>query len=165
MEDIQDGKTTVLQNTGFEPNTLVLGYQVWAELINHPDFVDRIKHTSTDRVNQDLIAGLFGIERLLISKAIKATNVEGETAAYSFVHGKSAWLGYVAPDVGLEVPTAGATFVWRGATDGQAAMGADIATVQFEIPEKRVRRVEAQMAWDSKVIGSDLGYYLASVVA
>src|SRR5258705_7633258 len=36
-EDVDAGKETVLQNTGFMPNTLTLGYQVFRKLVRQPD--------------------------------------------------------------------------------------------------------------------------------
>lgn len=165
LVDVQTGKETVLGRTGLEPNTLILGYQVWSDLINHPDFVDRIKFTSPDAVNAGTVAKLLGVDRLLVMKAVKATNVENETAAYSFVAGKHALLCHVAPLVGLLTATAGATFVWQDVSDGQAGMGANVGTVRIPIPEKRVLRIESQMAWDSKVVGADLGYFFASAVS
>ncbi len=162
LVDVQTGKTTILGRTGFEPNTLVLGYQTWAQLINHPDFVDRIKFTAPDAVNQATVARLLGVDNIFIMRAIKATNVEGETAAYSFVAGKAALLCYVAPSAGLLTPTAGMTFTWNGVSDG---MNGAVGTVRIPIPEKRAVRVESQMAWDSKVVAADLGYFFASAVS
>jgi len=165
LVDVQTGVKTILKNTGMEPNTLVLGYDVYSSLLNHPDFVDRLRGITTERVGTSLMAGLFGIPRVLICKAVKATNIEGETAAMDFVQGKHASLMYVDPNPGLETATAGMTFVWRGATDGQMGMGADVATVRIPIPLTRSIRVESQAAWDSKVIATDLGYFFASAVA
>lgn len=165
LVDVQAGVKTILTNTGMEPNTLVLGYDVYSALINHPDFIDRLRGISSDRVGAQVMANLFGIPRVLVCKAVYASNVEGAAATMAFVQGKHALLAYVDPSPTIETATAGLTYVWRGATDGQAAMGADVGTVRFEIPEKRVTRVEAQAAWDSKVVATDLGYFFASAVS
>lgn len=162
LVDVQTGKKTVLSNTGFAPNTLVLGYDVYSALLNHPEIVDRIKYSSGDAVTQAIMARFFGVSRLFVAQAVKATNLEGETAAYSFVHGKHALLCYVPPAPGLLTPSAGYTFVWQGVSDG---MGMNVGTTRFYIPEIRSWRIESQMAWDSKVVATDLGYLLASAVA
>ena len=47
ISDIETGKRAILSVTGYEPNTLVLGYDVFTSLKNHPDLVDRIKYTSS----------------------------------------------------------------------------------------------------------------------
>lgn len=161
LVDVQAGKETVLKNTGFEPNTMVLGYEVYSDLLNHPEIVDRIKYSSAEAVTQAIMARYFGVSRLFVARAVKATNLEGETAAYGFTHGKHALLCYVPPSPGLLTPSAGYTFVWQGVSDG---LGMNIGTTRFYIPEIRSWRVESQMAWDSKVVASDLGYFFASVV-
>ena len=97
LADISTGMKTVLQSTGFEPNTLVVGYEVWNKLKDHPDIVDRYKHTVGGAITESLVAAVMGIDRLLVAKSVKATNKEGGTEAYAFTHGKHALLCYAAP--------------------------------------------------------------------
>lgn len=40
LNDVEEGKAEILSTTGYEPNTLVLGYEVFRQLKNHPDLVD-----------------------------------------------------------------------------------------------------------------------------
>lgn len=165
IEDIETGKETILSVTGQMANTLVLGYQVYRKLKNHPDIVDRIKYTTgvTGRtVTPELLAAMFDVERVLVARAVKATNVEGETAAYSFTHGKHALLCHTASSPGLLTPSAGYMFSWRGVSDG---LGADIGITRLDMPMLRAERIEAQIAFDCKVVGSDLGYFFNGAVA
>ena len=162
LTDIETAKRTVLANTGFKPNTAVMGYDVWIQLINHPDLIERIKYTSSEPINTGVIARYFGLDRIFVAEAVKATNVEGATGAYSFVQGKHCLVCYVPPSPGLLTPSAGYTFAWNGVSDGA---GDTIGTTRFYIPEIRSWRVESQMAWDSKVVATDLGYFLNSVVS
>jgi len=162
ISDMETGKRTILANTGFMPNTLVLGYDVFKALKHHPDIVDRFKYTSSNVVTTDILASLFEVDRVLVASAIKNTAVEGATASFSFVQGKNAWLGYVNPSPSLMQPSAGYTFMWRGVSDG---LGAPIGTTSFRIPELRVDRIESQMAWDNKVVASDLGYFFSAAVS
>lgn len=162
LTDVQTAIKTILARTGFRPNTLVLGYDTWSALLNHPDIIERIKYTSANVPTEQVIGRYFGLDRVFVSNAIKNTANEGAAASYSFIAGKHAWVGYVAPRVGPRTPTAGVTFVWDGVSD---STGDTVGIVKFPIPEKRVTRVESQMAWDSKVIGPELGYLLASVVS
>ena len=162
IEDIEAAKSDILSVTGMEANTLVLGYDVFRQLKNHPDLVDRIKYTSSQTITEDMLARMFDIERVLVSKAIKATNAEGATEAYSFATGKSALLCHVAPNPGLLTPSAGYTFQWTGVSQG---LGATIGTSSFRLESLKATRIEAEVAFDNKVIGSDLGYYFGSAVA
>ena len=162
ISDIENAKSGILSATGMEGNTLVLGYDVFKALKNHPDLVDRIKYTSSQTITTDMLAAMFDIPRVIVAKAVKATNNEGATEAYSFAHGKKALLCHVAPQPGLLTPSAGYSFSWTGVSGG---LGATIGTSQFRMESIKSDRVEAEMAFDNKVIGSDLGYFWDSIVA
>lgn len=160
--DIETGKATMLNSTGFLPNTMVMGYEVFRQLRHHPDIVDRVKYTSAENVTEDILARYFGVDRILVARAIRNTGAEGAANSFSNIAGKNAALYYVAPTPGLLTPSAGYTFAWRGVSDG---MGANIGITRFRMPELRADRIEAQMAWDNKVIASDLGYFFSACVA
>jgi hypothetical protein len=162
INDVETGKRTVLSTTGFMANTLVLGYDVFIKLKNHPDLVDRIKYTSAQTLTPQMLAMLFEVERVLVAKAIYATNLEGETAAYSFVHGKHALLCYVNPQPSLLAPSAGYIFAWRGVSEG---LGQTIGVSRFDMPHLKAQRVEGEIAFDDKVVASDLGYFFNGAVA
>jgi hypothetical protein len=160
--DVETGKATMLNATGYLPNTLVMGYDVFRQLRHHPDIVDRVKYTSAENVTEDILARFFGVDRILVARTIKNTGAEGAANSFASVYGKNAALYYVAPSPGLLTPSAGYTFAWRGVSDG---MGANIGITRFRMPELRADRVEAQMAWDNKVIATDLGYFFSACVA
>jgi len=162
IDDIEDAKAGILSTTGMEPNTLVLGYDVFRALKNHPDIVDRIKYTSAQTVTSDMLAAMFDIPRVIISKGVKATNNEGASQAYSFTSGKKALLAYVAPTPGLLTPSAGYSFSWTGVSGG---IGSTIGVSSFRMESLKADRVEGEMAFDNKVIASDLGWFWDSVVA
>lgn len=160
--DIRTGVRTVKVNTGFEPNTLVLGYDVFVKLQDHPDIVDRYKYTNSEVITEQMLARLFKVERVLVAGGVKATNVENETAAYSFIHGKHALLCYTNARPGILQPSAGYIFSWRGVSAGS---GYTIGTSKFRMEHLKSDRVEGEIAFDNKVIGSDLGYFFNGAVA
>ena len=160
--DVETGKAAILNSTGYLPNTMVLGYDVFRQLRHHPDIVDRVKYTSAENVTEDILARFFGVDRILVARAIRNTGREGAANAFSSIAGKNCALYYVAPTPGLLTPSAGYSFAWRGVSDG---MGAHVGITRFRMPELRADRIEAQMAWDNKVIATDLGYFFPSCVA
>lgn len=162
ITDIETGKSTVLSNTGFMPNTLVLGYDAFRQLRHHPDIVDRIKYTSSEVPAEGILARLFGVDRVLVAQSIKNSGAEGAADSFAFNSGLNAALYYVAPTPGLLTPSAGYQFVWRGVSDG---MGQNVGITRFRLPELRADRIEAQMAWDYKVVATDLGYFFSGCVA
>lgn len=165
--DIRAGKTEILESTGFEPNTLVMGQKVMDALIDHPDIVDRVKYSggvgngNPARVNEQTLAQLFGIERIMVSKAIQNTAAEGAANAHSFISGSNALLTYSAPAPSLMTPTGGYTFSWAGFMGQSNAFG--IGTKRFYIDTLESTRVEAQMSFDHKLVSGDLGYFWESI--
>lgn len=164
VNDVKTARVTILKNTGKLPNTLVLSFEVYETLRNHPDIIDRIKYTQfagTKNITPDLLAAIFDVERVLVCMAVNNTAVEGETAVQAFVHGKHALLCYAAPSPSLLTPSAGYMFSWRGLT----GMGIDMSIKRFRMEQLAADRIEAQMAFDLKLVGSDLGYFLESVIS
>lgn len=162
LTDIDTGKETILKNTGFEANTLVLGYKVYRQLMRHPDFRDQIKYTSPENINAGLLAKILDIERVIIAKSVKRTTIEGESNTFDFIHGKHALLCHVAPKPGILVPSAGYSFAWRGVSGG---MGTNIRIKKFRIERLEVDRVEGAVAFANKVVSSSLGYFFNGAVA
>jgi hypothetical protein len=159
--DIEAQRTAVLKRTGFMPNTLVLGYEVYAALKNHPDFVDRVKYTSDTVITRQIMARLFEVDNVYIAMAVQNTAQEGQTAAYSFVFGKHALFLYVPPSAGMETASSGYTFAWNG-PEGNFVNGQAVS--QFYINYKKTTRYEGEMAFDFKIIGSDLGVFYSGLV-
>lgn len=163
VEDIEDAKETVLRTTGRMPNTMVLGYQVYRKLRNHPDIVDRFKNVlNGGNITTSQLATVFEIPRIFVAKAIKNTAAVGEADAMAFVHGKHAWVGYVTDAPDPMEPTAGYTFAWDYVSGG---LGTTIGIDSFDIRETKTTRYEGEIAFDNKVVASDLGYFFPSVVA
>lgn len=162
IEDIEGGKEQILGSTGFMPNTLVLGYQAYRKLRNHPDLVDRIKYTSSNVITTEIMARLFDVERVLVASSVRATNNEGAAAAYSFNFGKAAILVHSATTPGLMTPSAGYTFAWRGVSGG---LGSTIGVSRIRMEQLKADRIEGEIAFDNKVVASDLGVYFGTAVA
>ena len=164
--DIANGQTYILENTGFEPNTLVLSYAVYQALRKHPLVIDRIKYTTradAAKITPELLAGAFDVERVIVSKSVYNTSQEGTAAAvYSFVAGKDALLCYVTPEPAIMVPTAGYTFGWTGLT-GLNNLGVRIAQIPLPWKGLETVRTEGEMAFDMKAVGTDLGYHFGGI--
>lgn len=159
MDEVKDLITSV---TGLDANVGVLGANVYKVLKNHPDIIDRVKYTSSENVTIDLIARLLEIDKLYVMKSIFNSAKEGQQASYGYNFAKDIWIGHAATAPGLLTPSAGYTFSWDGASDGDVNQ---IGTVKFRLPEKRADRIESQVAFDNKLVAPELGVYLANAVA
>lgn len=166
IENVRSAKTAVLESTGFEPNKLVLGRRVYDALLDHPDFVDRVKYGQTANgaaiVNAQILAQLFEVDEVLVMSSIENTAAQGVSAAHSFIGGKRALLCYAAPEPGIMTPSAGYTFSWTGFL-GAGAEGNRIRSFRQE--QKSSDRVEIEMAFDQKLIAADLGFFWDTIVA
>ena len=165
IEDVRRALTTVQMETGFRPNKILLGRRVYDVLVDHPDIVARLDRGQTPngpaQANRDSLAALFEVDEVVVMDAIQNTAAQGNANASSFIGGNHALLVYSAPAPGLLVPSAGYTFSWTGRA-GNSQMGLRIK--RFRIERLEVTRVEAQQAYDQKVIGTDLGYFFADII-
>jgi hypothetical protein len=163
IADVELAKATVLQKTGYEPNTFVLGYKVFQALKNHPLLVDRYKYTQAGAiVTEDLLAQLFGVDRVLVAKAVVNSGKEGSNSqSYDFTVGTGALLCYTAPNPGLMTPSAGYTFMWTGVSGG---LGTTVGVSRFRMEELKADRVEAEIAFDNKVVAADLGFFWTTII-
>lgn len=177
ITDIQNGSTAILESTGFEPNTLVLGKKVYDVLKNHPEIIDRLDRGQTPNgpamSNIAAMMALFEVERIFVMKGIENTVAEStadfdfeadNTPSYfnhQFIGGKHALLCYSAPSPGLQTPTAGYTFSWTGWM-GVGNEGNRIK--RFRMEKFESDRVEIQMAFDQKLVAADLGYFFYNVI-
>lgn len=167
IQDVRAAKTTVLESTGFMPNTLVLGRRVYDALCDHPSFIDRVKYGQSGvgqpaRVTLDAMAALFEVGRVVVMDAIYNTARKGQTAVHAFIGGKHALLCYVAPAPGIMIPSAGYCFAWTGMF-GNSSLGTRIRQYRHEPIQSD--RVEIDMCMDMKMVGADLGYFFTSVVS
>jgi len=162
LDDIDAARRAIKISTGFAPNRLVLGYDVFDKLKRHPTVRDYYKYVSADVITADMLAAVFEVEQVMVASAVFATNNEGETGAYAFVHGKGALLCYAAPRPSTMLPSAGYVFGWTGISQG---MGVEVAVERFDMRHLKVTRVEATLAFDHKRVAADLGAFFSSIVA
>ena len=168
--NIRAAITHIEQATGITPNTLVVGKAVMDALEDHPDIVDRVKYSGMSgpsgnpaRVNANTLAQLFGLQRVLVMRAVENTAGKELTEVSAFIGGKKALLTYAAPVPSLLEPTGGYTFSWSSYLNAGNEHG--IAITRFYMKELKSERVEGEIAMDQKLVSSDLGYFWTSIVA
>jgi len=161
IDDIQEQRQSIAEKTGFLPNTLVLGPEVFKELREHADILDRIKYTQRGIVTEDILASLFDVQRVFVPLATQNTANEQATDVMDFLYGKNAFLCYSAPSPGILRPSAGYTFTWTGLganTTGQAV-------TRFRMEQLKSDRIELEAAFDQKLVAADLGVFFSAVVS
>jgi hypothetical protein len=111
---IRHYKNVIRSKIIMEPNTLLLGAQVYNRLLDHPKIVDRIKYTQLGITTQELMAKIFEVDRLLVGRAVAITSKERKSEEQSDIWGNVAILAYVTPTPGLKQITFGYLFRQRG---------------------------------------------------
>lgn len=152
----------ILKDTGLAPNTFVLGQKTFRALQRHPLITGQFKYVSSESITADMIGAVLGIPNVLVARAVKATNAEGQTLTTDFITGKVAWLGHVAPVAGPQTPTAGVIFNWL------QAMGGDLVQApirRFSMDSIQADRIETEVAYDMKVVAPVLGAFFTTAVA
>ena len=155
----------MLQETGFEPNVLVLGKRVVDILKDHPDIIGRIDSGQTPggpaMTMMENLAALFEVEEILVSKSIQNTAKLGAPASHSFIAGDNALLLYRPASPGLMTPAAGYTFLWSGFV---GANNGGLRIKNFRMESIESDRIEAQVAYQHNLVAKDLGFYFNDIV-
>lgn len=159
---VNDARLAMLGATGFEPNVLVIGPSVLRALEDHSAILERIKYTERGIVTTQLLASLFGVDRVVVPRAIQNTAAKGEADSMSFISDKSMLLVYSAPSASLMNPSGGYIFTWNGLLGG-GAFGTRIR--RFRMEEIASDRIEGEMAYDMKVVSPDVGTFFADAVS
>lgn len=150
--------------TGYKPNTLVLSPYAFNALCNHEDILDRIKYTQKGIVTEDLLATLFGVERVFVAWSVVNSAKKGAENDIDFIFGKHALLCYSNPRPALKKPSAGYIFAWTG-LEGAGAYGNRIVRIPMDMLGLGTERIEGEIAFDTKQICKDMGIFFKDIVA
>lgn len=152
---IEAGKDAVRSQTGMMPNTLVIGATVFKALKTHATIVDRIKYTSREIATADLLASLFGLDRVLVGSAVYLQ----DDGTMVDVWGKDAVLAYtnISPLADPSAPSYGYTYRLDGAPVVEQAQMDTIGTRSWLYP--------VIDEWSPVMAGPDAGYLFTNAVA
>jgi len=135
-KDIETAKEAIRSQIGRAGNTVIVSASVMAKLRQHPSIIDRIKYTGRDVVTTDLLAALWGVDRVLVGGAVYTdasgtiTDVWGKFVVVAYTQlGSVADLG--EPTYGYTYRLDGAPYVEPGYEDRNAK--SDIYPVTDEV--------------------------------
>ena len=154
INDVEVAKEAIRAATGKRPNVVVMGPAVIAKLRQHPKIIDRIKYTGRDVPTLDLLAGLFGVDQVIVGDAIKAT----DAGVFSDVWGKFVVVAYTdrsgiadmgRPSYGYTYQLSGYPFVEPARWD----------------PNTRTWVYDVSDAFQPVIAGAEAGYLISAAVA
>ncbi len=155
VNDIEVAKEAIRAATGKRPNTITMGAAVMSKLRQHPKVLDRIKYTGRDVATPELLAALFGVQRVLVGDAIFSNDAG---TAFTDVWGKDVVVAYTelgsVADMGA--PSYGYTYTLSGYPLAEEAYY-DRNTKSWVFP---VTRAEAPV-----LASASAGYLITGAVA
>ena len=136
------------------PNVLILGQEVYSILRQHPDGLDRYKHTRQGIMTREMIATWLDVDRIEVGTAVHNTAKEGQDESMNFIWGKNALLMFVTGSPSIREPSAAYTFQkeeprtkrWREEAEDQ-----DV--------------IECTHLHRTYVVAQDCGYFIENAVA
>lgn len=159
INDVLTARRTISNNTGYDGNSMVLGYIVHQALLNHPDIVDRVKYVQTATLGtvESALAACFGVANYWVGKASYNSANEGQTFSASAIIDDDCLVSYVSPTPGVMSASAGYTFAWTGG-GGVGSIGS------YRDQSVKSDILQHSEAWDQKLTASDVGYIFLDVV-
>lgn len=158
-------KTVMEKNTGRMPNRIAIGVNVFNALKKHPAILERVKYGGSTAnpatVTENVLAQLFGIERLTVQRSIMNTAELGQAANMQYIGDPDGFLlAYATDTPSIEEPSAGYIFTWDMLGDG------NIMPVLNYDGESGTHSefVESLMATDMKKTADDLAMYFSEAV-
>ena len=157
--------TDVEQNTGRRPNRLALGKEAYNALKNSAAVLERVKFGGSSAnpatVNEQVLAELFGIEKVVVLSSVYNAAPVGATEDMKFIcDPKCALLAYATNTPTIDEPSAGYIFTWD-----MLGNGLYMPTRQYDGPEATHSEfMEGLFAADMKKTADDLAVFLKNCV-
>lgn len=158
--DVDAAKTAVFNGCGLEANLMVINRDVFNVLKEHPTVLDKIKYTQRGVVTEELLAGVFGVDRCAVAKTLQNSAQEGQTLSPASIWSDSVVLAHVTEAQDLMVPNFARSFVW---TRFSGRNGIRVESYRDEPVKSDVHR--AAQWCDEKLVGASAGYHLSNVLA
>lgn len=90
IANVETAKEAIRAATGKRPNVMVMGPAVMSKLRQHTKIIDRTKYTGRDVPTAELLASLFGVDKVIMGEAIYAN----DAGTFADVWGKDVVLAY-----------------------------------------------------------------------
>ncbi|MCI1274356.1 MAG: hypothetical protein LKG27_08005 [Clostridiaceae bacterium] len=152
VETVETARNVISANIGQDPNTMVIGQEVWQVLKNNKSLREMISDSQNKVVTLNHLKEFFEIENIVIGKSI----FSGANGAFSRVWGNNVILAYVPTlDSRTEYDPAFAYTVRK-----KDALQID----EYQKEGNKVKYIRATDIYTPFLVGPEAGYLLSSVV-
>lgn len=153
IQAIEDAKEAIRTQVGVRPNTLLIGAKVFAALKNHATIIDRLKYTQREIATPELLASLFGLDRVVVGDAV----YQDASGTMQDAWGKDAILAYTNTSslASQGVPSFGYTYRLRNYPVAEAPwLDRDIESWKYPVRDSVspvIAGAEAGFLWTAAV--------------
>lgn len=112
--DVDAGREAVRRQVGRYPNLLTLGAAPFNAARNHPKVKEQFKYTSADSVTEAMLARYFGVDEVIVGKAVYLPDGVADDQPATDVWGNDAILSYAPKGGNWMVPSFAYTYRLRG---------------------------------------------------
>jgi hypothetical protein len=150
--DIRKGMRAVHAKIFMEPNIGIIPYLVMSTLEDHPDIIERIKYSERAILTPEIIAAVFGIQRIIVPGVGVGTGAPGalgNAISVGYLWGDDVVLAWVPPRAGLKTPAFGYEFAW---TYGGQAQVVD----RWREDNRKSDLIRCQRRYDLKMVGVEI---------
>lgn len=110
VDDVRVANDTIKAAlVGKSPNLMVITYEVFSVLRNHPMILERIKYSQLGIITTELLSAVFGIKKIIVPDAMYNTANEAQTDVMAYLWGKNVWLFYTTARPGIRTISFGYT--------------------------------------------------------
>lgn len=158
---LQSARHSVFTGCQRRANTVILPYLAFEALRNHPKVVERIKYTTTGILNEELLAQLLDVQRVLVPRSFLNTATRGQAPTVAPVWGNNCYVLHVPDRPAPKQIALAYTFVWTGSG---ASMDGTVVE-KWREPRRRADMVRVQRYYDHKIVAPGAGFRLEGVLA
>jgi len=165
ITDVRTAMKKIHDTLFMDPNTVIMGYNVYWQLQEHPDLLARLTYQVPQIASDAQIASVLGIPNFVVAGGGSLTNVYGQAETFGYTWGRDVVFAWVPPNPGRKVPAFGYEFVLPYG-------GGNVQPVERWREEKRKSDVvRVSRRYDTKLIAVDgsgdsvAGYLIKDAVA
>lgn len=151
---VKAGVVVVQKAVGRKPNTMVMGKEVFDQLADHPDIVEKVKYSALGVLTEELLARIFNVKKVIVAEAIYNTATEGATDSMSYIWGKHCWLMHITPNARLRSITVGYTLKYE-----------QRKVKKWDDVDAEARFVRANENYVQKFVAAEAAYLIKNAVA
>ena len=157
-----------LKNYGIKANKILIPQTTIDELMTNPQILGRINGGATianpAMIDMTLLAGVFGVEEVVVLDAVTNTAKEGATGTPEWMAGDGMLMVHTPSSAGVDTPASGLTFAYNAIEGVSYGVSVESFTDDALRRSGVAEEVQAKMAYDMKLVGASLGTFVSDVI-